>query len=132
MIHIYDRAGMARALTLDLQPRLRDLLAERIAALDTEYGDLTDWTEILVVEPADTEEDIVRHVGFSPLVEPIDGARYGEPGFRPDGWDLLAERGGWFEMIVTYGSTFATILLIRDADGALPDLLSMCREHAAR
>lgn len=36
MIHLYDRATMAHALTLDLEPRLRALLAERIAALDTE------------------------------------------------------------------------------------------------
>lgn len=94
MIHIYDRVGMARALTLDLQPRLRELLAERIAVLDTEYGDLTDWTEILVVEPADTDKDIIRHIGFSPLVEPIDGARFGEQRFRPH-WDWLVDLGGY-------------------------------------
>ena len=44
------------------------VLADRVAALRTEFGDLTDHTEFLVVEPGDTEADIVRHVGFSPLV----------------------------------------------------------------
>ena len=77
MLHLYDRATMAHALTLDLDPQLHRLLAERIAALGEE---LIDCTEYLIVELGDTEADIVRHIGFSPLVEPIDGARFGEPG----------------------------------------------------
>ena len=113
MFHLYDRATMAQAMTLDLEPRLRALLAERIAGLKTEYGDLTDCTEFLIVEPGDTEADVVRHVGFSPLVDPIDGHRWPDARFQP-GWDYLADRGGWFELIVTFGSTFAYILLIAD------------------
>ena len=126
MIHLYDRATIARALTLDLDPTLRHLLAERIGALTDE---LLDCTEYLIVEPGDTEDDIIRAVGFSPLVEPVDGARHGETGFHPH-WDLLADRGGWFELIETFGSTFAYILLIRDADGVSPDLLALCRTYA--
>ncbi len=122
MYSFYDRASMAYALTLDLEPRLRQLLSERIAAL-TE--DLIDYTEYLVVEETDSEGDIVRHVGFSPLVEPIEGARYGELAFQPF-WDLLADRGGWYEMIVTFGSAFAHVLLIEHRDDALGEL---CREY---
>jgi len=108
MLHFYDRATMAHALTLDLEPRLQALLAVRIGKL-TE--DLLDYSEFLIVEEGDTEEDVVRAIGFSPLVEPIDGTRFGEPGFEP-GWDWLQEHDGWFEMIVTFGSTFAYVLLI--------------------
>jgi hypothetical protein len=115
MLHLYDRATMAHALTLDLDPRLHILLKERIGALGE---DLIDQTEFLVVEPCDTEEDIVHHVGFSPLVEPIDGIRFGETGFNPH-WDLLADRGGWFELIETFGSTFGYILLIADRNDEL-------------
>ena len=129
MLHIHHRATMARALTLDLDPQLRSLLAARIAALVTADYDLTDDTEYLIVEPGDTEADIIRHVGFSPLVEPIDGARFGSAGFHPF-WDWLGGHAGWYEMIVTFGSTFAYVLFIRDADGVNSDLLALCRHYA--
>lgn len=130
MIHLYDRDTIARALTLNLDPRLRELLAARIAALDTEYGDLTDYTEFLVLEPGDTETDIVRHVGFSPLIDPIGGRRWPDPCFKPS-WDFLANHGVWFEMIVTFGSTFAYVFFVRDAAGTAGELVTMCRALAA-
>ncbi len=128
MLHLYDRATMAHALTLNLDPKLHSLLSERIAALQTGYGDLSDLTEFLIVEADDTEDDIVRHLGFSPLIEPITGARYREPGFQP-GWDYLADRGGWFEMIVTFGSTFAYVLLISEISDIPSELVTLCREY---
>ncbi len=131
MIHLYDRDTIARALTLSIDVRLRELLAERIAALQTQCGDLTDDTEFLIIEVNDTEDEIVRHVGFSPLVDPIDGQRWPDPNFQP-GWDFLADRGGWFEMIVTFGSTFAYVLLIADADGTDLNLRSMCKAHLSK
>ncbi len=129
MLHLHDRATMAHALTLDLDPRLHSLLSKRIAALRTTYGDLTDFTEFLIVEADDTEDDIVRNIGFSPLIEPITGARYGESGFEP-GWEYLADRGGWFEMIVTFGSTFAYVLFIADDDSACSELTALCWNFA--
>ena len=128
MLHLYDRATMAHALTLDLDPQLRSLLESRFASLVTVDGDLTDWTEYLVVAPGDTEEDIVLHVSFSPLVEPITGVRFGEPGFHP-GWDWLGDHGGWFEMIVTFGSTFAYVLLVKDRTD---DLGILCKQYSDR
>lgn len=125
MLHLYNRATMAHALTLDLDPTLHRLLTERIAALGEE---LIDYTEYLIIEPSDTEADIVRHIGFSPLVEPIDGHRYGESGFQPY-WDWLADHGGWFELIVTFGSTFAYVLLIADDERGPAELLALCRTY---
>lgn len=124
MLHFYDRATIAHALSLDLEPSLHLLLANRIGAL-TE--DLIDYTEYLVVQVGDTEEDLVRHIGFSPLVDPVDGARFGQPGFQP-GFDWVTDHGGWFELVFTFGSTFAYILLIEDAPGALTDLIDLCRQ----
>lgn len=125
MLHLYDRATMAHALTLSLEPRLHRLLRARISALDE---DLIDWTEYLVVQPGDTEGDIIRHVGFSPLVEPIDGIRFGDPAFEPR-WDWLSNHSGWFELIFTFGSTFAYVLFVQDADGVEPSLRRLCRDH---
>lgn len=126
MLHFHDRAGFAHALTLDLDANLHRLLAECIGAL-TE--DLIDYTEYLVVQPGDTEADIIQHIGLSPLIEPMDGIRFGEPGFRPH-WDWLAERQGWFAMILTFGSTFAYVLFIENSEGMTEPLLSMCRRFA--
>ncbi|WP_206365615.1 hypothetical protein [Sphingomonas sp. AAP5] len=126
MLHLYDRATMAEALTRDLDPALQALLHSRIGNL---APDLIDYTEYLVIEPGDTEADIVRHIGFSPLVEPIEGARFGQPNFHSF-WDWLGEHDGWFELIVTFGSTFCYTLLIQDAQGLLPDLRLMCRNNA--
>jgi hypothetical protein len=125
MLHFYDRATMAHALTLDLEPRLHALLSDRISKL-TE--DLLDYTEFLIVEADDTEEDVVRVIGFSPLLEPIDGTRFGEPGFQP-GWDWLQEHDGWFEMIVTFGGTFAYVLLIDAANASFAALLERHSNH---
>lgn len=125
MLHFYDRATMALALTLDLEPRLHALLADRIGKLTK---DLVDYTEFLIVEAEDTETEVVQAIGFSPLVEPIDGARFGEPGFEP-GWDWLQEHDGWFEMIVTFGSTFAYVLLIDAANASFAALLERNSDH---
>ncbi len=126
MMHFYDRAGFARALSLDLDPHLHALLTKRIGDL-TE--DLIDYTEYLVVEPGDTEADIVRHIGLSPLIEPMDGICYGEPGFRPH-WDFIAAHDGWFELLFTFGSTFAYVVFIQDADGVRAELRRMCGAFA--
>lgn len=130
MITIYDRAAMARVLTLDLDPPLRRLLQRRFASLVTPWGDLTDWTEWIILESGDGEDDIVREVGFSPLFEPIDGARFGSMGFRPF-WDHLDHEEGHFVMVQSFGSTFSYILIVPDADGIFPELLALCRQYAA-
>lgn len=126
MLHFYDRAGFVRALTLDLDANLHRLLADRIGAL-TE--DLIDCTEYLVVQPGDTEVDIIHHIGLSPLIEPMDGIRFGEPGFRPH-WDWLSRRDGWYEMIKTFGSSFAYVLFIKDDERTQSEILGMCRLYA--
>ena len=123
MVHIYDRAGMARALTLDTVPTL---LKRRIETL---ADDLIDYTEYLVIKAGDTEADIVRHVGFSPLINPIDGVRFPDPAFHPH-WDWLQDHGGWFELIETFGSTFAYVLLIQDSEGLPPHLVTLCQRYA--
>jgi hypothetical protein len=127
MLHLYDRATMAHALTLDLEPFLHRLLANRIGAL-TE--DLIDYTEYLVVQVGDTEEDIVRHIGLSPLVDPIDGGRFGQASFQP-GFDWLKDHGGWFEMLITFGSTFAYMLFIEKLEQSPNELTLMCEIYCS-
>jgi hypothetical protein len=129
MLHCHDRDSTVRALALDLDPHLKSLLRLRLKTLSTGEFDLTAQTEFLVVEAGDREEDIIRNVGFSPLTEPLDGLRFGKRGFTPF-WDWLAHHDGWFELTISFGSTFAYILLIQDGAGVLPELLALCRCYA--
>jgi hypothetical protein len=129
MITIYDRAAMADVLTRDLDPRLLQLLDRRFKGLVTPWGDLTDCTEWLILEPGDTEADIVREVGFSPLVEPMEGARFGSEGFHPF-WDYLGLEDGHYVLINSFGSSFAYVLVTPDVTGIMAELLELCRKHA--
>ena len=127
MISLPDRASLKAALTAPLAPRLHQLLADRI--YDAAKTDLLDLTHILVVLPGDCEHTIAEEISMSPLVNPGDGARYGSPAFVP-WWDFLEDHGDFFEMVICVGDTgFAFILLIQ-ADGVQPELLSLCRAHA--
>lgn len=128
MLFAYDRASMAHLLSLDLDPQLHSLLERRFAALITPYGDLTDATEFFVIQSSMTEAEIQDELGYSPLEEPITGARFGSAGFQPY-WDHLVRHDGWFELAISYGSTFGTIILV-EADGVLPDLLAMCESFS--
>lgn len=118
-----------RALINPSDPNLAHLLANRLAALSTGTFDLIDHTEIVIIEPGDTEADIIREVGFSPLVEPIDGIRFGQPGFQPF-WDWLIRHLGWWELSISFGSTFAYILFIQDVNGIEPELAIFCARYA--
>ena len=130
MISLPDRAAIEAAPNVSMPVEVRDILARRIAGLTSPHGDLTDLTHFLVVETGDTEAAIVAEIGFSPLVNAIDGARFGSPDFHPS-WDWLRDVGGWFELIMTVGNSgFAFVLLIEDRDGTDPELLRMCRRHA--
>ena len=87
-----------------------------------------------VVEPGDSEDDIVDDIGMSPLTSPLDGARYGSPSFQP-WWDYLEFHPGdpgWFEMVICVGNSgWAAIVLIQDADGVIPQMVELCRRFTS-
>lgn len=127
MIVIYDRASSAAALARDLDAPARAALEAELALLTSGDHDLTDWTDILLIQPGDTEADIEREAGFSPFDDPLSGHHHGQAGFEA-GWDWLSRRDGYFRAVYTMGSTHSTILLVPDDGGALADL---CRRYAA-
>ncbi len=89
-------------------------------------------THLVLIEVGDTEESIIEELAFSPLVNPLDGLRYGMEGFVLP-FDRIQDHGGWFELIVTVGNDgFAFILFVRNRDRVDPELLTMCRAHAGR
>ena len=129
MLSIYDAASLDVALALPLDPRLRGLIEKRIASARAKG--LADMTHIVVVTPGDTEADIVAEVGWSPLVNPIDGCRFGEPGFV-EHWDWLQGLEGYgLERVVTVGNSgFAFILLIENAPHTDAALAALCQQYA--
>ena len=129
MLSFHDAAAIAAApTTASIDPALKQLIADRVH--DWTATDLLDLTHLLIVQPGDTEADLVEEVAFSPLVNPIDGRRFGSAGFAP-AWDWLERHDGWFELIATVGdSGFAFVLFIQDAEGIEPELRHMCRAYA--
>ncbi len=131
MISFHTAAAIAAApTTASIDPALRRLLADRVH--DWSATGLLGLTHLLVVEAGDTEEALVEAIGFSPLVNPLDGLRFGADGFVTP-WDWLEEHDGWLELMMTIGdSGYALFLLVAHADGVASDLRSMCRAHAGR
>jgi len=102
-------------------PKTPTILASRIR--QTIANGLEELTHILVVNAGESEENIVREIGWSPLEHPIDGYRHDDSRFEPY-WDWLKDHGGWFELIHSIGTDYAYILLIEDAGNS--DLVRMC------
>jgi hypothetical protein len=127
MISLYDRASIEAALSLRLDPKLRSLLEDRLKHY--EAAGLLDLTHLLIVQSADTDKDLMDEIGMSPLVNPLDGSRYGTSGFQPF-WDMLQRHEGWFELIIAVGdSGFAYVLFIKDAESE-SELVGLCRTYA--
>lgn len=124
MYNLPDLESQRAALLQPLDPELHTLIAGRIKdALTLQLGDLT---HIAVIQPHDTEADIIDALGFSPLVSRIDGIH-----LEPD-WDWFERHEGWFELVYTVGdSGFAFLVFVQDSEGVLPDLLTLCREGQA-
>ncbi len=118
-------AGAPRIVT---DPQLKNLLSDRVR--DWTKLRLLDFTHLVIIEVGDTGSSITDALGFSPLVNPLDGKRYGAEGFAFP-FDYIEDHGGWFELISTVGNDgFAFVLFVRDREGVDPELLAMCRTHA--
>jgi len=129
MLTFYDTEALERALALPCDAMLRRLLGQRVDHLNALDFDVRDTTYFVVVEADTSGSDLVDELGWSPLVNPYDGAIFGTDAFRPF-HDFLADRGGWFELIVSAGNDAVFVLLVQDANGTDSALLALCRTHA--
>ena len=126
MIHLHDIVSRDLPAGLDMSPGLRALAADRLARLDEA---LLSFTDIVAVQPGDTERALVSALGHSPLVDPWDGHRWPDPRFQP-GWDFVGAYSAAYQLNLSYGSTFGQIVLVERADGVLPELLALCRAYS--
>lgn len=91
--------------------------------------DLLYLAPILIIGPGDTEQDIIREIGFSPLLNRVDGARFPSADFTPS-WEYILHHEGWHELAyVTGDDGSGVILFIKDAEGTDPTLLALCRQY---
>jgi len=125
----FDTAkAIAKAPRVVTDPQLKNLLSDRVR--DWSALGLLDLTHLVIVEVGDTDASIIEELGFSPLVNPLNGKRFGMEGFVLP-FDYIEDHGSCFELIVTVGNDgFAFVLFVRDRVGVDPKLLSMCNTHA--
>lgn len=116
---------------LAVEPGLRHLLANRID--DALAMDLGELTHIVVIQPGDSEADLLSEIGLSPLVNPLleDDERFGSPDWTPQ-FDFIERHDeGYFEICQCVAdSGFAYLMLIEDSEETDQALLSLCRAHA--
>lgn len=91
--------------------------------------DLLYLASILIIGPGDTEQDITQEIGFSPLVNRVDGERFPSADFTPS-WEYITHHQGWHELVyVTGDDGSGVILFIEDAEGTDSTLLALCRNY---
>jgi len=124
----YDNAAAITAAPSTVtNPGLKTLLNDRV--YDWTALGLLDLTHLVIVEPRDTEDSIAGAIGFSPLVNPLDGLRVGADGFVSP-WDWAEEHDGWLELMMTVGdSGYALFLFVAEGPGLASDLRSLCTHN---
>ena len=91
--------------------------------------DLLDLAPILVIEAGDTEQDIIKEIGFSPLVNRVDGERFLSSAFTPN-WEYITHHDGWYEQVyVTCDDGAGVMIFVPDDDRINADLLALCQWH---
>lgn len=130
MLTLFDTPSLERALSLPIDTKLRRLLDKRVDHLNALDFNVGNTTYFLVIEAGCTMDDITDELGWSPLVNPLNGQTYGADGWRPF-HDYLADHGSWFEILVTAGNEAVFCLLVEDDDGTAPELLALCRTYAS-
>jgi len=132
MITLRTASAVNNTIELLADNQLRSLLTERVHQLITAWEgiDLRDLTHFLIIQPGDTAADAEHELGWSLLVNPVDGARFGDPAFTPS-WEWIENHGGWFEAVyVIADSGFGITLFVQDRPDTDAELLALCREHA--
>ena len=130
MISVRDEASRARALKLPIDERLKRLLRERRMQLGYDF-DLTELAHFLIVQPADELPAIEQALGFSVLVNQVDGSRFGDEDFSPSS-EWIADHGFCFEAVFIFeDSGFGHVVFIPKLPAVSAELIAFCGQHAS-
>ncbi|WP_165323542.1 hypothetical protein [Rhizorhabdus phycosphaerae] len=123
MIVLQSWAAVEAALKTPLDAGLKSILRDRNAQLSGYDGIAT----FVIIEP----EDDPGQIEPPPLINLVDGFRFGDSGFTPS-WEHIQDHGGWFELTyVLSDDGFGHIVLVPDAEGIDANLLKLCRNYVA-
>ena len=131
MLSLYDTVSMDFALSCPLDPFLKQLLLRRLDML-SEYSDfdLSELAHFVIVEPGDTMTTIEVELGFSPFVNFVDGAKYGDADFTPS-WEWMIAHGPWFESVFARSDSGVGIcLMVPNRPDVEPKLLELFQTFA--
>lgn len=133
MRELRTTASMEAALQSDIDPAIRDLIAKRMVQLGQNVvGDLGNVVHFIIVEPGDHMSVIDKAVGFSLLVNLVDGTTLGDPYFVPS-FEWIEDHQSFFELVyLLTDDGFGTIVLVHDHPGIEFDIHMLCLEHAGR
>ncbi|MEH6790475.1 hypothetical protein [Parasphingorhabdus sp.] len=129
MITLRTATAVKSTISLLADNQLRALLSERFDQLTSAWEgiDLSDLTHFLIIQPGDTTADAEHELGWSLLVNPVDGARFGDPAFTPS-WEWIEDHGGWFEAVfIMSDDGFGITLFVQDHPETDAELLDLCR-----
>jgi hypothetical protein len=130
MLSVRDEASLLRALELPIDDRLKHLLRERRTQLGYDF-DLTELAHFLIVQPNDELSAIEQALGFSVLVNQVDGSRFGDPDFSPSS-EWIADHGFCFEAVFIFeDSGFGHVLLVPNLPAVNAELIALCSQHAS-
>ena len=127
MLTITDGGSLTRALSTTIDPRLKQLLANRVRQLDVE--DLSTAARFVIVQPGDTVADADQALGFCILQNPADGTRFGDAEFSP-GFEWIEDHGFAFELTFEATTDFTVAVLVERGRGIDPNLLAFCATYA--
>jgi hypothetical protein len=129
MITLRTASAVKSTIALLADNQLRALLTERLQQLTNAWEgiDLSDLTHFLIIQAGDTAADAEHELGWSLLVNPVDGARFGDPAFTAS-WEWIEDHGGWFEAVfIISDDGFGISLFVQDHPAADAELLALCR-----
>ena len=126
MQSITDGVSLARALSSTIDGSVKRLLIRRRDQLG---GEITDDVLILIIEAGDTPDEVERQLGFSPLENPGDGSRWGQPDFSP-GFEFCEDLGFCWEMTFEFGA-LTCVVIVQNKPGVHVRYLDFCRCFAA-
>jgi hypothetical protein len=129
MITLRTTTAVKSTLDLLADHQLRSLLTERVDQLTNAWEgiDLNDLTHFLIIQAGDTAADAEHELGWSLLVNMVDGTRFGDPAFTPS-WEWIENHGGWFEAVfILSDDGFGISLFVQDHPATDANLLALCR-----
>lgn len=130
MISVRDEASLSRALELQIDERLKSLLRERRTQLGYDF-DLTELAHFLIVQPGDELSAIEQALGFSVLVNQVDGSHFGDMDFSPSS-EWIADHGFCWEAVFIFeDGGFGHVLLVPKLPAVNADLIALCSQHAS-